>query len=345
MVMTFLWRSLEKQPSEVVLDGSLSLSPSRLKQYQDCPRKFLYASLLKLPQPDALAMRRGTLMHHLMEVFHQNPDNDLPTLCRQLFAAPLNPPFDPEQTAWIETLSPYRKQALQQFFEATVADVLRKGLPTEGAVSVATEVPCEFRFPGYPQVQFRMRLDCLAEQADGRWILIDYKVFGPAVLKGKKPETRIQHLAYVLYGLSETATSHAERFHTYKPLWYQLPLYWLALQQHPRYAGRIAGVGLQVLRPVFPQDPAQGSIYVPLPLEWLEGPVEPNGKTTNEHGTEADKSNDPAETDAPTGRETVLADLQRYVIEPLLQATRLEAVNVPTQCNPCAYRTVCPQAT
>ncbi|MHB8827757.1 MAG: RecB family exonuclease [Acidimicrobiales bacterium] len=44
-----------------------SLSPSRLQDFQACPRRYQYASIERLPQPASYAATKGRFVHHVFE--------------------------------------------------------------------------------------------------------------------------------------------------------------------------------------------------------------------------------------------------------------------------------------
>ncbi len=50
-----------------------SLSPSRLSDFQTCPRRYQYASVERLPQPASYASAKGRFVHYVFEQLHQLP--------------------------------------------------------------------------------------------------------------------------------------------------------------------------------------------------------------------------------------------------------------------------------
>jgi putative RecB family exonuclease len=49
------------------------LSPSRLQDFQSCPRKYQHASVEKIPQPASYASAKGRFVHYVFERLHQLP--------------------------------------------------------------------------------------------------------------------------------------------------------------------------------------------------------------------------------------------------------------------------------
>jgi putative RecB family exonuclease len=50
-----------------------SLSPSRLQDFQSCPRKYQHASIERIPQPASYASAKGRFVHFIFEQLHQLP--------------------------------------------------------------------------------------------------------------------------------------------------------------------------------------------------------------------------------------------------------------------------------
>jgi putative RecB family exonuclease len=50
-----------------------ALSPSRLQDFQSCPRKFQHAAVDRIPQPATYATLKGTFVHHVLEGLFKMP--------------------------------------------------------------------------------------------------------------------------------------------------------------------------------------------------------------------------------------------------------------------------------
>lgn len=50
-----------------------NLSPSRAKTYMQCPKRFHYESVLKLPTPETLATAKGKLVHYVLDYLFDLP--------------------------------------------------------------------------------------------------------------------------------------------------------------------------------------------------------------------------------------------------------------------------------
>lgn len=64
--------SAAEQEAKAEEKGSviLTLSPSRIKTYQQCPRKYYYTYVAKLPRKDWAHFHLGTMVHGVLEFFH-----------------------------------------------------------------------------------------------------------------------------------------------------------------------------------------------------------------------------------------------------------------------------------
>jgi putative RecB family exonuclease len=53
-----------------------SLSPSRLADFQACPRRYQHASIERIPQPATYATAKGRFVHYVFERLHQLPADE-----------------------------------------------------------------------------------------------------------------------------------------------------------------------------------------------------------------------------------------------------------------------------
>ncbi len=67
--MSYVWGMTFEQPLPA------SLSPSRLADFQSCPRRYQYASIERIPQPATYATTKGRFVHYVLEqLFGHGPD-------------------------------------------------------------------------------------------------------------------------------------------------------------------------------------------------------------------------------------------------------------------------------
>lgn len=64
----------------------LALSPSRANDYQQCPLKYRFRAIDKLPEPKTLAQVKGTLVHAVLEQMHElpRPERTYPAAVKRL---------------------------------------------------------------------------------------------------------------------------------------------------------------------------------------------------------------------------------------------------------------------
>lgn len=309
---------------------ALCLSPTAIRHFIQCPRQYYYKYCLHLPEPEDTThpMSLGLLIHSLMEVFNRGVANGAPhtatrlqNLAMRLFQWTENENvlddwekegFSLKTLTRLQQLDRVSQDDLARRVMASLEDLERKGYFEQPVCSIHAEHTLSGEIPGIEGCTFHAKLDAMIERSPGVWEIIDYKFYGPHQFDQKKPETREAHLAHVLSPIDPQAATHAERFPaTGKQRDYQLPLYYGLSQQDETYRGKVTAVTLQILRPAFPDDPAQGAIPISFPLDSLQ-----------------------------ENRETFLADLQRFIVDPIRQATVFET-NVGRHCQHCAYRWVC----
>jgi superfamily I DNA/RNA helicase len=307
----------------------LILSPSGIKTFMTCPRQFYYSRLLRLPQERSPAATIGELIHSLMERFNRSyqPGNytaeRLSGLARELFA--LAHDRDKLEAAgyserdWlrVDSLNELTLMEARQRFQASVEDLERKGffVRYQTVKAIEAEVPLpRLNTAELPGCQIQGTADALMQFEDGSWEILDYKTyFRRFPASPARCQSHFENFA--LAALPDGPDiSISERFsvklHPDYPADYQLPLYFLAFNEDPRFRGRLRGAAIQLIRPQAPDKPEQGSIRLELTAQAIM-------------------------ESAPQ----LLADLQRYVVEPIQNSTSL-AINLDS-CEYCPYTAVC----
>jgi len=188
-------------PSPFVGGESLRLSATALEAYKECPRRYYYAQVLRLPDEDNIALAFGDAMHTALERYN-----------RALMAG--NQPAWPELEAWLaEGLDPARCQSAGQH-----AQLLQRGRTfleryhrwAQGRWRRIIGVEERFEAP-YTDAQGRIhqvvgRYDLIAEADDGAIEIVDYKtgkrssVVNKRITKGsdKNPQAKLQLGLYYL---------------------------------------------------------------------------------------------------------------------------------------------------
>jgi superfamily I DNA/RNA helicase/CRISPR/Cas system-associated exonuclease Cas4 (RecB family) len=328
-----LWGQLSLQAEDAPVisqEDALVLSPSAIKTYMACPRQFYYAKLLKLPQESSPAATFGQIAHRLMERFNRTfePGNytaeRLSDLGKQLFAkarhadALLALGFPVEVHRHFESLSELALMETRLRLLASIDDMARKGFFERYGHAKAIEAEVTLpaiAIPGLIGCLIQGTADALVQFEDDRWEILDYKTYSANKFNTGLDRCQSNFEKYALAALpQDEALTPAQRFaDKCKPDYpadYQLPLYFLAFNEDPRFHGKISGAAIEMIRPQFPDKPEQGSIRLALSAEKI--------------------------TDAAP---QLLADLQQYVVNPLRSS--LTFATNPASCQYCSYVAVC----
>lgn len=335
------WAALDPQASDVEqpLLGSeetLSLSASSIKAYMTCPRQYYYRNLLFLPQESGAAAVRGSLTHRVFELFNRTAQAGNHTVER--FKALIDimtrvdedpdafeaAGFSPRDARQLISLGPIGLWDFKAHLLASADDLERKGYFRRYANLRQIEAEKKLRDVVVAGLGERCRLrgsvDALIETTDdgGKtgWDVLDYKTSNSAYgisLSGCQ-ERFLEGLLAPLPG--DPALSPLERFagkmNPSYPADYQLPLYFLALRQDPRYRDSLRHFAMQMVRPVFPGKEEQGAIRLDVAADELAA-------------VEAE----------------LVDELRRFVVEPILSDSTFAPTPSPSACDHCAYRGIC----
>ena len=226
--------------------------------------------------------------------------------------------FDEHDQLTLSKMSPLALSQLRHRLLASIEDLAQKGyFDRYGTLRrVYPERALEgVTLPGLERVRFRGTMDAVIELADGSVEILDYKTFRSAY--GKGLETCEQHFQDTLAPLPDgDEVTHTQRFavrlNPAYPTDYQLPLYYLACRQDPEGGQKLRAVALQLIRPVFPDNPHQGSIRLALSGEQIEA-----------HEAQ------------------LLEELQRFIIDPVLESEGFAPNPSRLACASCAYYSIC----
>ncbi len=324
------WAKLAKSVDQPLFSESevLQLSPTSIQTYIKCPRQFFYRKILRLEEATSDAASRGLVIHRLMEVlnkqFGQVPYTleTLQTLAERFFAFEthhdwlLEQGFHEDDFKHLIQLSPIERNGLRELILASMADLAQKGYFQKPIQRIEAEKSLgSFQLEGIARCQFTGKVDALIQTGEGYWEIVDYKFYKPNKYEAK-PDTCQKRLANVLTPINGEATTHSERFNVSdnKPRDYQLPLYYLALQQEEPYRNQIQSTALQIIRPAFPNKPEQGAIRLELPVAEIQ-----------QHTRQ------------------LLDDLNTHIVQPILSSHRLEP-NPGESCKYCSFLKICEAA-
>jgi hypothetical protein len=339
------WARWPKQLSgEAVYQPSdtLSLSPSSLNTYMQCPRKFFYQKTLGLRGESSEEASMGTLIHRLMEVFNKTlnspQDHTLDRLMgwvETLFAPenfstlpPLNPEnrdihqqgslpeaFQNKDLLPLKNLTLLARSELKDRVVSALEDLSAKGYFQKPFLSIHSEYGFgpDAKITGLENCSFSARVDAIIQRSASLWEIVDYKFYGPNQFKILEEDKLKKRLLSALEPLPEGNLSHSERFKMTEasPRDQQLILYYCLSQETLEFKGKVDQVSLQIIRPPFPNQPQQGSIHIGI-------------------------SRDEIERGLPQWK----ADLQRYVIDPIRTQDTFD-VNPGRHCQYCSYVSIC----
>lgn len=178
---------------EIVENTELSFTS--LQNYFDCPHRFLYLNLLKLPTPKVTPMIIGSAIHKALENFAQAKKKGETLSLIELQAA-ANKYLDSE------SLNPEEKTGLKssvsEHLEIYYSQLLQWASSIEPAQIISTEF--NFRSITVPGVNAKLtgKIDLIEKQAAGTFNLVDYKTGKPLsrnVITGEtKSEREIHYL-------------------------------------------------------------------------------------------------------------------------------------------------------
>lgn len=329
-----VWANLEAQQAEPVFDDAfvITTSPTAISTYMKCPRQYFYKHLLGLPEAGTVSASLGTLVHKVMEVFNSQTQPGAYTVERLIDLAEALFVFDSDPNRFhmagygererrdLTEMSPLALATLRTRLLASIEDLKNKGyFDRYGSMKgvYAERELREVEIEGIERCRFKGKMDAVIQLADGNWEVVDYKTYGTSKYASKwdSCEKNFQKILEPLP--DENGLSHSERFadkmSSAYPIDYQLPLYYLACRQDPLFQGKLEGISLQLVRPQFAKDAAQGAIRLGVSAQDLEAK-----------------------------RVQIVADIQSYIVDPLLGSQLFQADPASlTACGYCAYARIC----
>jgi putative RecB family exonuclease len=147
------------------------LSPSRASDFVQCPAKFYFRSILRLPSPSTAAQLRGTLTHAACEKIFDHPRAERTPDLAVTYVRP----------AWDEIAGDERYAELVPEIETIIADaesMTRAWFGVEDPTRFDPhdrEVRLNADVAGVPLVGIIDRLDRLHGPDGDRWVISDYK--------------------------------------------------------------------------------------------------------------------------------------------------------------------------
>jgi putative RecB family exonuclease len=162
----------------VSLPLPVSLSPSKVTAFQDCPMAFKFSAIDRIPQPPRPATTKGTLVHRALELLmlRAPADRTLDAALGDLARASLEIASDPDYL--LLDLTPEEAEA----FHADAETLVRRYFQLEDpatvrpiGLEVMVSMPLGTLGPGGLPVTLRGIIDRLELDADGELVITDYK--------------------------------------------------------------------------------------------------------------------------------------------------------------------------
>lgn len=152
-----------------------TLSPSSIKAYEDCPLKFKYQKIMRVPQPASVATDLGTVIHAITEEM-ANEKSKGEKLSKQKGMERL-------KEKWI--FRSYQNQTDENKAYGRAEQMIDAYLKWENEtknILVDTEVPFEVKIG---EITFTGRIDRLEQNRDGKYEVVDFKSGSGAKSKNK----------------------------------------------------------------------------------------------------------------------------------------------------------------
>ena len=154
-----------------------ALSPSRLQDFQTCPRKYEYSAVRRLKQPATYASVKGRYLHAILEhLFREIPAERTIERARTFFGRADESVLTDEVKADLDfsenTAAKLRAETealLEQYFAMEDPTTVRLGLVGDAP---AVELALDATIDDAPLYGILDRLD---EDADGNLVIVDYK--------------------------------------------------------------------------------------------------------------------------------------------------------------------------
>jgi putative RecB family exonuclease len=147
------------------------LSPSRLQDFQACPRRFQHGSIERIPQPATYATAKGRFAHHVFELLFQLPsDERTAERARDFVASAIETVLTDDVRTDIgldDALLARLLTETDQIIDTYFAMEDPREITHEGV-----ELRVEAVVDGVPMLGILDRLD---RDADGNLVIVDYK--------------------------------------------------------------------------------------------------------------------------------------------------------------------------
>jgi putative RecB family exonuclease len=148
-----------------------ALSPSRLADFQSCPRRFQYASVERIAQPATYATAKGNVVHHIFEqLFLQEPTQRTKDFARSAISSAESHVLTDQVREEI-ALDDAGREKLRREITAIIDRYFEMEDPSQ-VHHEGVELRIHTTIDGVPMLGILDRLD---RDADGQLTIVDYK--------------------------------------------------------------------------------------------------------------------------------------------------------------------------
>jgi putative RecB family exonuclease len=149
--------------------GGLIISISKIKTYKQCPRKYYYSYIKKLPQKDWAHFALGTFVHGVLEHFHNSFKED----CGDMNLKRLMKESFKKQWAIMDAKKPLAKEVLDEAKE--LLTLYLKNIEEKGIGSQILTLEEEFTISLDGRHKLKGIVDRTDKDLDGIYHIKDYK--------------------------------------------------------------------------------------------------------------------------------------------------------------------------
>jgi len=201
------------QPSEALKDflcqiiHDFVLSPTALNSYLECPQRFFYDNILRVPKTKDFTQGYGTAVHKALELLFKKFKRDLKLPTKEKFIIDFKSALEEELFTKEDEKRALEKgvDILSKYYDFYIQEWQRKGIPLN----------CEYDFSHhnvhYKDIPITGKIDRidLIDKLSGKVCIIDYKTSSPKSInqilgQTKEKDTKLLYQAYFYKLLAET---------------------------------------------------------------------------------------------------------------------------------------------
>ncbi len=317
------WLQEAFESSEIGMgQKTLSMTPSSIETFLQCPRKFFYQSVLQLrddrTSPQAAF---GSLVHRILERFNQHFQDSYTyeNLIKLTDIFFMEPPdiqalqalgCQPKDREMLDALSPLHRFQVERDVRAAFQALQESGYFASPFKRLLVEEKLTFQGTGPLEgLSLYGRSDLIRELPQGAFEIVDYKT-SRSKYKHAHDEKNLQPL---LNALEPVDWDEPDLYQRYYGRELQLPLYWMMLQQSAEFNPPETHASIQVVRAPSTFVKLAGAMTLTLPHQTIEA-----------------------------GRANLIDLLQEGILKPIRSIAHFAPLGNPqAHCGYCPYTNMC----